>query len=61
MSNSSSLKGYLLVAGLSAITGGFVVALVTKAIPKMIAQAMTLSMEKMMAQMEAKGCSPSEM
>jgi len=62
MSNASRLnKGYILVAVLSAMIGGLVVVLATRAIPKMLAQTMDQFMQKMMTQMEAKGCSPSEM
>jgi hypothetical protein len=62
MSNvSSSTKGYLLAAALGAITGGLVVALATKAIPKMMSQTMAEIRQKMMAQVGANGGTPSEM
>lgn len=62
MSNvSSPTKGYLLAAVLGAITGGLVVALATKAIPKMMSQTVAGMMQKMMAQAGANGCTPSEM
>jgi hypothetical protein len=62
MSNvSSPTKGYLLAAVLGAITGGLVMALATKAIPRMMFQTMAGVMQRMMAQVEASGCTPSEM
>ena len=62
MSNvSSPTKGYMLAAVLGAITGGHVVALATKAIPKMMSQMMAGMMQRMMASVGANGCTPSEM
>ena len=62
MSNvSSPTKGYMLAAVLGAIIGGLVVALATKAIPKMMSQTMAGMRQKMMAQAGVSGCTPSEM
>jgi hypothetical protein len=62
ISNPSTLnREYVLVAVLSVMIGGLVIALATKAIPKMLAQTRILFMQKMMTQMQADGCSPSEM
>ena len=58
---SSSTKGYMLAAVLGAIIGGLVVALATKAIPKMISQTMAGMRQKMMAQAGVRGCTLSEM
>ena len=61
MSNvSSPAKGYLLAAALGAIAGGIFVALATKAIPKVMSQAMAGMMQRMMSQERANGCTPSE-
>ena len=58
---NSPAKGYILVALLSAFGGGFIVAVLTKAIPKMIQQIMSGMMRNMMAEMSRSGCSPGEM
>jgi hypothetical protein len=50
-------RGYLLAAMLGAIGGGFAVALLTRAVPKM----MSRMMQSMRAQMVAAGCDPEEM
>jgi hypothetical protein len=42
------------------MSGGLVVALATKAIPKILSQTMAQFMQKMMAQMHANGRTPSE-
>ncbi len=61
MSNvGSSAKGYMLAAALGAITGGIIVILATKAIPKMMSQMMAGMMQRMMSQVGANGCTPSE-
>ena len=52
--------GYLLAAGLGAVAGGLLVAVATRAIPKMMSQMMSGMMRNMMAQMGEEGCSPSE-
>jgi hypothetical protein len=58
MRNTSSRnKGYVLAALLGAIGGGLIVALATRAIPKM----MSGMMQNMMAQMGEDGCNPAEM
>jgi hypothetical protein len=54
---SSHNKGYVLAAVLGAIGGGLIVALATRAIPKM----MSGMMRNMMAQMREGGCAPAEM
>jgi CheY-specific phosphatase CheX len=46
---------------LGAIGGGLVVAVATKAIPKMMSQMMAGMMQNMMAQMGEAGCDPGEM
>jgi hypothetical protein len=52
----ASTKGYALAAILGAIGGGLLVAVATKAIPKM----MSGMMHNMMMQMRAKGFNPAE-
>ena len=52
--------GYILAAGLGAIGGGFLFAVVTKAIPKMMSRMMAGMMEKMMAEMGGGDCDPAE-
>lgn len=54
---SSQYKGYVLAAGLGAVAGGLVVALATRAVPKMMSRLMA----GMMAQMAESGCDPSDM
>jgi len=58
---SSHNKGYVLVAVLGAIGGGLIVALATRAIPKMMSQMMSGMMQNMMARMGEGGCNPAEM
>jgi len=53
-------KRYALAIILGALAGGFVVAIATKAIPKMMSQMMSGMMKNMMTQMGEAGCSPSE-
>ena len=48
---------YLLVAALGAVGGGLVMALATKALPRM----MSGMMQNMMSQMGGEGCNPAEM
>ncbi len=49
--------GYVLVAGLGALGGALLMALVTRAVPKMMAG----MMRSMMSQMREGGCDPAEM
>jgi len=61
MSTRNSLaRRYALTAVLGVMSGGLVVALATKAIPKILSQTMAQFMQKMMAQMHANGRTPSE-
>jgi hypothetical protein len=58
MQNASTrTAGYVLAAGLGALGGALLMALVTRAIPKMMAG----MMRSMMAQMRDGGCDPAEM
>jgi hypothetical protein len=50
-------RSYILAVLVGAIGGGFVVALATKAIPKM----MSKMMQNMMSNMREGGCDPAEM
>ncbi len=54
-------RGYVIAALLGAIGGGIIVALATRAIPKMMSQMMAQMMPKMMAQMGEGDCGPAEM
>lgn len=49
-------EGYILAAALGALGGGAIVAIATKAIPKM----MSGMMQKMMARMAEGGCNPAD-
>ena len=51
---------YILATFLGVVFGGLVVAIATKAIPKMMSQMMFGMMKNMMSQMGEAGCSPSE-
>jgi len=53
----SHSRGYLLAAVLGALGGGLVVAVSTKAIPKMV----SAIMRNVMARMRESGCNPEEM
>ncbi len=57
----SRTRGYAIAALFGAIGGGLLVALATRAMPKMATGIMTGMMQSMMAQMKASGCNPSEM
>jgi CheY-specific phosphatase CheX len=57
----SHTKGYVLAAALGAIGGGLIVALATKAVPKIASQMMSGMMQNMMARMAKAGCNPAEM
>ena len=51
----------LLAAAIGAIGGGLVVALATRAIPRIMSQAMSGMMQHMMGQTGEGGCDPAEM
>ena len=53
-------KGYVLAVLLGAIGGGVIVALVTRAIPKMMSRIMAGMMQTMMSRMREGGCNPAE-
>ena len=59
-SKDSPYKGYFLAAGLGAVGGGFLIALATRAIPKMMSKMMADMMENMMSEMGAGDCSPAD-
>ncbi len=66
MRNSgSSKRGYILVAVVSALGGGIAVALVTKAIPRLVSQILNEMMSKvprlMTEHMKSEGFDPAEM
>jgi hypothetical protein len=52
---------YLIAAMLGAIAGGIAVAVMTKAIPKMMEEISATMMGKMMKRMQEQGCTPAEM
>ncbi len=54
--DDKKIAGYILAVALGAIGGGFLVTVVTKAIPKMMAG----MMENMMAEMGAGDCAPAD-
>ena len=53
----NGLSGYILAAGFGILTGGIVVAVLTKAAPEMMSRVTA----KMMAQSFSECCSPEEM
>ena len=55
--DTRTAAGYVLAAALGALGGALLMALATRAIPKMMAG----TMRSMMAQMRAGGCNPAEM
>jgi CheY-specific phosphatase CheX len=55
------IRNYLLAAALGALGGGVVMAMATKAIPKMMSQMMAGMMQNMMRQMGEGGSDPAEM
>ncbi len=61
LETDSRNRGYALAALVGAIGGGLIVALATRAIPKIATGIMTGMMQSMMAQMKEGGCNPSEM
>lgn len=54
-------RAVVIAAALGALGGGFFVAILTEAIPRMMSQMMSSMMGSMMAQMGAEGCDPAEM
>ena len=54
-------RSYLLAALLGAVGGGILVAFATRAVPRILQQAMSGMMQTMMERMSAGECSPSEM
>ncbi len=63
--SSSSKRGYVLVAVVSALGGGIAVAVVTKAIPRLVSQIMAEMMSKMphvmLDHMKSEGFDPAQM
>ncbi len=55
--SSGNLRKYMIVGAIGAVGGGLLVAMVTRAMPKM----MSGMMQKMMSMMGGEGCSPAEM
>jgi hypothetical protein len=55
---SRRVNGYLVAAAVGAIGGGLVVAITTKAVPRIMAGMMKQMMPAMMNQMKECGCSP---
>ena len=55
--DTRTAAGYVLAAALGALGGALLMALATRAVPKMMAG----TMRSMMAQMRAGGCNPAEM
>jgi hypothetical protein len=53
-------QGYFLAAGLGAVGGGLLIAVATRAIPKMMSKMMAGMMENMMAQMGEGDCDPAD-
>ncbi len=63
--SNTSLRGYILVAVVSALGSGIAVALVTKAIPRLVSQIMAEMMSKMphlmFDHMKSEGFDPAQM
>jgi len=57
----SHRRNYILATLLGALGGGMVVALASRAIPKMMSEMMSGMMRNMMSQMAESGCDPAEM
>jgi hypothetical protein len=55
---NSPYREYIFAASLGAIGGGIIVAMVTRAIPKMMSKIMAGMMQNMMAQMTEGECEP---
>jgi len=58
---SDSGKKYAAAVLVGAVGGGLIVALATRAIPKMMTQMMSGMMQNMMSGMRESGCDPTEM
>ena len=61
MGNTDPHKSCVSAALLGAVGGGIIVALATRALPKMMSQMMSGMMQNMMSQMGEAGCDPAEM
>jgi hypothetical protein len=61
MYTNAQTRRTILAAALGALGGGLVVAIATRAIPKIMSQIMPAMMTNMMAHMGEQGCSPAEM
>ena len=57
----SHTSDYVLAALLGVIGGGLIVALATRALPRMMSRMMSGMMRTMMSQMGGSGCDPAEM
>lgn len=51
-------QGYILAAGLGAIGGGLIIAVFSKAIPRMMSEIMSGMMKNMISQMGGGDCNP---
>jgi len=60
-SKDTQYSSYILAAGLGALGGGLLVAVATRAIPKMMSKMMAGMMQNMMAQMGEGDCDPADM
>ncbi len=58
MVRSDRVSGYLVAGVIGAVWGGLVVAIATKALPRIMAGMMKQMMPNMMMQMKECGCSP---
>ena len=59
-SKNPKMGGYILSAGLGALGGSIIFAVLTNAIPKMMAAMMSGMMENMISQMGGEECDPAE-
>jgi hypothetical protein len=57
---NTQYQRYFLAAGLGAVGGGILIAMATKAIPKMMGRMMAGMMDTLMAQMGEGECDPAE-